>query len=151
MIPDFDGKAEWIALVAAERPEIISHNLETVERLTPLVRSKAKYLTSLQVVRRIGVSESVSKSGIMVGLGETFDEVLRCMDDLREVNCEIMTIGQYLQPTRKHLEVVEYLHPDQFEAFRTEGMARGFRIVESAPLVRSSYHAENHLLNRNSL
>ncbi|MEI6276409.1 MAG: lipoyl synthase [Prolixibacteraceae bacterium] len=151
LIPDFDGKAEWIALVAAERPEIISHNLETVERLTPLVRSKAKYLTSLQVVRRIGVSESVSKSGIMVGLGETFDEVLRCMDDLREVNCEIMTIGQYLQPTRKHLEVVEYLHPDQFEAFRTEGMARGFRIVESAPLVRSSYHAENHLLNRNSL
>lgn len=151
LIPDFDGKAELIAMVAAAKPEIISHNLETVERLTPLVRSRAKYRTSLQVIKLIGESGSVSKSGIMVGLGENFEEVLRCMDDLREANCEILTIGQYLQPTRKHLEVAEYVHPDQFEAYRKEGISRGFRIVESAPLVRSSYHAENHVIQDSNL
>lgn len=151
LIPDFDGKAELIAMVAAAKPEIISHNLETVERLTPLVRSRAKYRTSLQVVKLIGERGSVSKSGIMVGLGENFEEVLRCMDDLREANCEILTIGQYLQPTRKHLEVAEYVHPDQFEAYRKEGISRGFRIVESAPLVRSSYHAENHVIQDSNL
>ena len=151
LIPDFDGKAELIAMVAAAKPEIISHNLETVERLTPLVRSRAKYRTSLQIVKLIGESGSVSKSGIMVGLGENFEEVLLCMDDLREANCEILTIGQYLQPTRKHLEVAEYVHPDQFEAYRKEGISRGFRIVESAPLVRSSYHAENHVIQDSNL
>ena len=151
LIPDFDGKAELIAMVAAAKPEIISHNLETVERLTPLVRSRAKYRTSLQVIKLIEESGSVSKSGIMVGLGENFEEVLRCMDDLREANCEILTIGQYLQPTRKHLEVAEYVHPDQFEAYRKEGISRGFRIVESAPLVRSSYHAENHVIQDSNL
>ncbi len=148
LIPDFDGKEELIAIVASEKPDIISHNLETVERLTPLVRSRAKYLTSLKVIGTIGSLGVVSKSGIMVGLGETYDEVIQCMDDLRRVGCEIMTIGQYLQPTRKHLEVVEYLHPDQFSAFRREGLARGFSIVESAPLVRSSYHAEKHILSK---
>jgi lipoic acid synthetase len=151
LIPDFDSKSKLIAIIAAERPEIISHNMETVERLTPQVRSRAKYRTSLQVVKLIGSSGSVSKSGIMVGLGETFEEVCQCMDDLREANCEILTIGQYLQPTRNHLEVVEYIHPDQFESYRKEGIARGFRIVESAPLVRSSYHAENHVIPVSSL
>ncbi len=151
LIPDFDGKPGLIALIAAEKPEIISHNMETVERLTPLVRSRAKYRTSLNVVRLIGLSGQISKSGIMVGLGETFEEVLQCMDDLLETGCEILTIGQYLQPTKKHLEVVEYLHPDKFEAFKREGLARGFRIVESAPLVRSSYHAEKHLIQKSLL
>ena len=148
LIPDFDGKEELIAIVALEKPDIISHNLETVERLTPLVRSRAKYLTSLKVIGTIGSLGVVSKSGIMVGLGETYEEVIQCMDDLRGVGCEILTIGQYLQPTRKHLEVVEYLHPDQFSEFRKEGLARGFSIVESAPLVRSSYHAEKHILSK---
>lgn len=148
LIPDFDGNAELIALVAAEKPEIISHNLETVERLTPQVRSRAKYRTSLKVISLLASSGLVTKSGIMVGLGESFEEVLACMDDLLEVGCEVMTIGQYLQPTKKHFEVLEYLNPDKFEAFKTEGLARGFRIVESAPLVRSSYHAEKHLISK---
>ncbi|MCK9638263.1 MAG: lipoyl synthase [Prolixibacteraceae bacterium] len=148
LIPDFDGKPELVELIALAKPDIISHNIETVERLTPLVRSRAKYRTSLKVVEMIGSFGPVSKSGIMVGLGETTDEVLHCMDDLRQVNCEVLTIGQYLQPTRKHLEVVEYLHPDQFANFKKEGLARGFRIVESAPLVRSSYHAEKHLIKQ---
>lgn len=148
LIPDFDGKPELVELIALAKPDIISHNIETVERLTPMVRSRAKYRTSLKVVELIGSFGPVSKSGIMVGLGETSDEVLQCMDDLRQANCEVLTIGQYLQPTRKHLEVVEYLHPDQFANFKNEGLARGFRIVESAPLVRSSYHAERHLIKQ---
>ncbi len=146
LIPDFDGRKELIELIASEKPDIISHNLETVERLTPLVRSRAKYRTSLKVVEIVGALGRVPKSGIMVGLGETAEEVLQCMDDLRSVGCEILTIGQYLQPTRKHLEVAEYLHPDQFARFREEGISRGFSVVESAPLVRSSYHAEKQLL-----
>jgi len=149
LIPDFDGRPELIALVAKAKPDIISHNMETVERLTPQVRSRAKYRTSLKVIGIINSLGVVSKSGIMVGLGETAEEVLQCMDDLRAEGCEILTIGQYLQPTRKHLEVAEYLHPDQFEAFREEGLARGFRMVESAPLVRSSYHAEKHVTSKN--
>ena len=146
LIPDFDGRKELIELIAHEKPDIVSHNLETVERLTPLVRSKARYRTSLKVIEIIGSLGMVPKSGIMVGLGETAEEVLQCMDDLRSVGCEILTIGQYLQPTRKHLDVAEYLHPDQFARFREEGISRGFSVVESAPLVRSSYHAEKHLL-----
>lgn len=148
LIPDFDGKPELIELIASAKPDIISHNIETVERLTPLVRSRAKYRTSLKVVELIGSFGLVSKSGIMVGLGETKNEVLQCMDDLRMAGCEVLTIGQYLQPTKKHLEVVEYLHPDQFAYFKREGLARGFRVVESAPLVRSSYHAEKHLIKK---
>jgi lipoic acid synthetase len=140
-----------IAIVASEKPDIISHNLETVERLTPQVRSRAKYRTSLKVIGLIGAQGIVSKSGIMVGLGETFEEVIQCMDDLRAVGCEILTIGQYLQPTKKHLEVVEYLHPDQFAELKREGLARGFSVVESAPLVRSSYHAEQHLITKETI
>ena len=146
LIPDFDGRKELIELIAFEKPDIISHNLETVERLTPQVRSRAKYRTSLKVIKILGSLGMVPKSGIMVGLGETAGEVLQCMDDLRSVGCEILTIGQYLQPTRKHLEVAEYVHPDQFASFEAEGIARGFSVVESAPLVRSSYHAEKHLV-----
>lgn len=151
LIPDFDGQEGLIALIAAEKPDIISHNLETVERLTPLVRSRAKYRTSLEVIRIIASTGLVTKSGIMAGLGETAEEVLQCMDDLRSAGCDILTIGQYLQPTRKHLEVDEYLSPEKFDAYRKEGLARGFRVVESAPLVRSSYHAEKHLISSNPL
>jgi len=146
LIPDFDNRLELIQKVAEAGPDIISHNLETVERLTPVVRSRANYRTSLDVIRKISATGCVSKSGIMLGLGETRDEILQIMDDLVNAGCEIFTMGQYLQPTRAHLEVAEYVHPDEFALLKTAGLQRGFRIVESAPLVRSSYHAEKHLL-----
>jgi len=145
LIPDFDGIEELITLVIDAKPDIISHNLETVKRLTPLVRSRAKYDVSLQVIKIIADSGVVAKSGIMVGLGETRDEVLETMDDLLAVGCKVFTIGQYLQPTTSHLPVVEYVHPDVFEEYRQIGLQKGFKIVESAPLVRSSYHAERHV------
>jgi len=146
LIPDFDNKAELIQLVADAEPDIISHNLETVERLTPLVRSRASYQRSLDVIRKISASGKITKSGIMLGLGEERGEILKTMDDLVDAGCEIFTMGQYLQPTKAHLEVMEYIHPDEFAWLKTEGLGRGFRLVESAPLVRSSYHAEKHLL-----
>lgn len=145
LIPDFDNRSELIILVADAKPEIISHNLETVERLTPIVRSRASYPSSLGVIRKISATSCISKSGIMLGLGETRDEILKTMDDLVAAGCEIFTMGQYLQPTKAHLEVSEYIHPDEFERLKDEGLMRGFRIVESAPLVRSSYHAEKHI------
>lgn len=145
LIPDFDGIEELITLVIDAKPDIISHNLETVKRLTPLVRSRAKYDVSLQVIKIIADSGVVAKSGIMVGLGETRDEVLETMDDLLAVGCTVFAIGQYLQPTTSHLPVVEYVHPDVFEEYRQIGLQKGFKIVESAPLVRSSYHAERHV------
>lgn len=146
LIPDFQGRLDLVDMVIAERPEVISHNLETVRRLTPDVRCKATYDTSLSVIRHIAESGIRSKSGIMLGLGETREEILQTMDDLRAVGCDVMTIGQYLQPTAKHYEVKEYVHPDVFEELRQEGIKRGFRHMESAPMVRSSYHAEKHLL-----
>jgi len=145
LIPDFDNRLELIELVANAEPSIISHNLETVERLTPLVRSRASYRTSLDVIRNISATGCVSKSGIMLGLGETRDEIHKTMDDLVDAGCEIFTMGQYLQPTKAHLEVVDYVHPNEFARLKEEGLQRGFRIVESAPLVRSSYHAEKHI------
>ena len=145
VIPDFDNRLELIQLIANAGPDIISHNLETVERLTPLVRSRARYQTSLDVIRKISASERISKSGIMLGLGETRDEIYQTMDDLVGAGCEIFTMGQYLQPSKAHLEVTEYVHPDDFAKLKEEGEHRGFRIVESAPLVRSSYHAEKHI------
>jgi lipoic acid synthetase len=145
LIPDFDGKEELIQIVIGTRPEIISHNLETVKRITPIVRSKAKYETSLKVIRLIADSPVRSKSGIMLGLGETEEEVYECMDDLRTAGCEVLTIGQYLQPTRKHLSVMEFVKPEIFEKYRLAGLERGFLFVESSPLVRSSYHAEKHV------
>ncbi len=145
LIPDFDNRIELIHLIVEAGPEIISHNLETVERLTPLVRSRARYRRSLDVIRTVSATRCVSKSGIMLGLGETHDEILKTMDDVVTAGCEIFTMGQYLQPTKSHLEVSEYVHPDEFNLLKTEGLNRGFRTVESAPLVRSSYHAEKHI------
>jgi len=146
LVPDFRGRKELLQIVIEARPEVISHNLETVKRLTPQVRSAAIYERSLEVVGWVAQSGIRSKSGIMLGLGETEEEVIRVMDDLRSVGCEVMTIGQYLQPTLKHLPVQEYIHPDQFEKYRKMGLEKGFRHVESGPLVRSSYRAEKHIL-----
>jgi lipoyl synthase len=145
LVPDFGGNSDQLQLVIEAAPNIISHNLETVRRLTPQIRSAAQYDRSLEVLRQIATSELRVKSGIMVGLGETEEEVLETMDDLRKVNCSIFTIGQYLQPTPAHLKVVEYVHPDQFEKYRVAGLEKGFTHVESKPLVRSSYHAEKHV------
>ena len=145
LIPDFQGRAELVKQVIAAAPEVISHNLETVRRLSDRVRSRAKYETSLQVIRQIAEAGIVSKSGIMLGLGETRDEILETMDDLRAVGCRVMTIGQYLQPTARNIEVVEYIRPEVFEEYRTIGLSKGFDHVESRPLVRSSYHAERHV------
>lgn len=147
LIPDFDGNTLLIDLLIAEKPNIISHNLETVERLTPQIRTKAKYSTSLSVLKHIAKSGVISKTGIMLGLGETESEVLQLMDDALDAGCSVITIGQYMQPSRKNIPVTEYIHPDKFEEYKQAGLKKGFRIVESAPLVRSSYCAEKHLIN----
>lgn len=146
LIPDFDGKEDLIRQVIEAGPEVISHNLETVRRITPWVRSRAKYDLSLKVLQFVASSGVVAKSGIMLGLGETETEVLETMDDLRLAGVHVMTIGQYLQPTKNHLPVKEFIHPEQFKFYETEGLKRGFRHVESGPMVRSSYHAEKHIL-----
>lgn len=146
LIPDFQGREELIIQVAKEKPEVISHNLETVERLTPEIRSAAKYRRSLEVISTIAKSGVIAKSGIMLGLGETESEVLQTMDDLLEAGCKVMTIGQYLAPTVSHIQIKEYIHPDQFDRYRTIGLEKGFSFVESSPLVRSSYRAEQHIL-----
>jgi len=145
LIPDFQGKTDLINQVIEAGPEVISHNMETVERLTPSIRSAAKYRTSLEVIRCIANSGTIAKSGIMLGLGETEDEVIQTMDDLRNVGCKVMTIGQYLAPTLAHIQVKEYITPGQFERYRTIGLEKGFTFVESSPLVRSSYRAEAHV------
>lgn len=146
LIPDFLGREEHINTVIAAEPEIISHNMETVRRLTPQVRNKAKYDTSLKTIGVIAASGKVKpKSGIMVGLGETEEEVIQTMDDLLEVGCKVLTIGQYLQPTRQHWPVHEFVHPEQFLKYKTIGLEKGFQFVESGPLVRSSYRAERHV------
>jgi len=144
LIPDFQGKTELIQKVIEAAPEVISHNMETVERLTPQIRSAAKYRTSLEVLRCIAASGVIAKSGIMLGLGETEEEVLQVMDDLRAVGCKVMTIGQYLAPTLNHIQVVEYITPEQFDRYRVIGLEKGFSFVESNPLVRSSYRADAH-------
>lgn len=145
LIPDFGGNTANLQMIIDERPEIISHNLETVRRLTPEVRSAAQYERSLMVIRQIADSGITAKSGIMAGLGETVDEVLETMDDLRAVGCSIFTIGQYLRPSKDHLPVSEYITPEQFEKYRLAGLKKGYTHVESKPLVRSSYHAEKHV------
>lgn len=127
------------------KPEVISHNMETVRRLTPTIRSKAKYDVSLQTLKYIVDGGLVAKSGIMLGLGETEEEVLQTMDDLLAVGVQVMTIGQYLQPTKEHWPVLEYVTPEQFKKYETTGLQKGFSYVESGPLVRSSYHAERHI------
>lgn len=146
LVPDFQGKNELIDVVIAAAPNIISHNMETVRRISPLVRSAANYDTSLGVLERISQSGIRTKSGIMVGLGETPQEVEELMDDLLKHGCQVLTIGQYLQPSHKHYPVTEYVTPEQFEQYRKIALDKGFEQVESAPLVRSSYHAEKHIV-----
>jgi lipoic acid synthetase len=145
LIPDFQGKWENLAVVLEAAPEILSHNLETVRRLTKQVRIQAKYDRSLEVLMRAKRAGLRTKSGVMLGLGETDREVEETMDDLRSVEVDILTLGQYLQPTKEHLPVAEFIHPDRFARFKEIGLAKGFRYVESGPLVRSSYHAEKHM------
>lgn len=145
LIPDFQGRTDLLDIVIESRPDIISHNMETVKRITPLVRSAAKYDVSLAVLKHIADAGVVAKTGIMVGLGETPQEVEELMDDLVAINCSVLTIGQYLQPSHKHYPVAEYVTPEQFARYKETGLAKGFRDVESAPLVRSSYHAERHI------
>ncbi|MDH6341267.1 lipoic acid synthetase [Parabacteroides sp. PFB2-12] len=145
LIPDFQGKLDLVDIVIEAAPEIISHNMETIRRLTPEVRSAAKYDVSLSVLRHIAANGVTAKTGIMVGLGETESEVYELMDEVLAADVSVLTIGQYLQPSRKNLPVTEYVTPEQFEIYRIEALKKGFNKVESAPLVRSSYHAENHL------
>lgn len=145
LIPDV--KASWDALeqMVAGGQEVVSHNMETVESLYRKVRPQARYERSLEQIKRTKELGKRTKSGIMVGLGETHNEVFKAMDDLAAHGCDVLTIGQYLQPTKMHIEVAEFIHPDIFAMYREEGMKRGFDFVESGPLVRSSYHAERHL------
>lgn len=145
LIPDFDGEPEHLQLVIDARPEVISHNLETVKRLTPLIRSNAYYNQSLKVIRMIADSGLVAKSGIMLGLGEARAEVLETLKDLRSHGCRVVTIGQYLQPASHLQKVHEFVKPEVFEYYRVAGLDLGFSYVESHPLVRSSYHAERHV------
>ncbi len=146
LIPDFQGNTKNIDRIIAVRPEIVSHNMETVKRLTREVRIQAKYERSLGVLQYLKESGKLrTKSGIMLGLGEREDEVLQTMDDLREVGLDVLTIGQYLQPSKKHLPVKEFITPEQFKKYETHGLAMGFRHVESGALVRSSYKAQKHL------
>lgn len=145
LIPDFDGKHELLDKIIAVKPDIVSHNLETVKRLTPEVRSRAKYETSLEVIRYLSKNGMRSKSGMMPGLGETDEELHQAMDDLAATGCEILTLGQYLQPTVHHLPVDRYLTPDEFENLKQTALHKGFKQVESAPLVRSSYHADQQV------
>ncbi len=145
LIPD--TRSDWDALerMISAGQEVVSHNMETVERLYRLVRPQAKYERSLEQTRRTKEFGKRTKSGIMLGLGETKDEVLKAMDDLVEHGCDVLTLGQYLQPTKLHLEVAEFIHPDQFAEYKEIGLEKGFDFVESGPLVRSSYHAERHV------
>ena len=145
LIPDFAGKWENLQQIIDIAPEIVSHNLETVRRLTKQVRIQAKYDRSLEVLFRLKKGGMRTKSGVMLGLGETETEVIETREDLRSVECDILTLGQYLQPTPRHLPVAEFITPEQFDQYRDLGMKMGFRYVESGPLVRSSYHAEKHL------
>lgn len=142
LIPDFDGIDEFIDLVIAEKPDIIGHNIETVRRLTPEVRSRAKYDISLKVLKHVAESGILAKSSLMLGLGETEEEILETMDDLRAASVSILTMGQYLQPSHKHLPVSAYIHPDKFKEYKEIALKKGFTACESGPLVRSSYHAE---------
>ena len=146
LIPDVKGNWEALERMISAGQEVVSHNMETVERLYRLVRPQAKYVRSLEQINRTKAFGKRTKSGIMVGLGETKDEVLKTMDDLVQNGCDVLTIGQYLQPTKMHLDVAAFIHPDIFAFYKEEGLKRGFDYVESGPLVRSSYHAERHLI-----
>ena len=145
LIPDFQGIWENLQRIIDVKPDIVSHNLETVRRLTRQVRIQAKYDRSLEVIRRLHDGGMKTKSGIMLGLGETEEEIYETMDDLRNAGCDVLTMGQYLQPTSKHLPVVAFIRPEAFAKYKMIGIDKGFRFVESGPLVRSSYHAEKHI------
>ncbi|MEO6148772.1 MAG: radical SAM protein, partial [Mucilaginibacter sp.] len=147
LLPDFRGQWDNLARVTAVRPEVVSHNLETVRRLTREVRIQAKYDRSLECLRHIAAEGLRTKSGIMLGLGEHEEDVLEAMADLYDAGVHILTLGQYLQPTRNHHPVIDWIHPDQFNFYKQKGLDMGFRYVESGPLVRSSYHAEKHLFD----
>ena len=142
LIPDFQGRRELISEIARLAPDVVSHNLETVSRLTPQIRSAAKYRRSLDVLEQLAGEGITTKSGLMLGLGETEEELFETMDDLLSVNCRILTLGQYLQPTSKHYPVKAYIHPDDFDRYREIALEKGFNKVASAPLVRSSYMAD---------
>ena len=145
LIPDFAGKWENLQRIIDVAPEVVSHNLETVRRLTKEVRIQAKYDRSLEVLLRLKKGGMKTKSGVMLGLGEKEAEILETIDDLSSVSCDILTLGQYLQPTPQHLSVKEFIHPEKFKEYREYALSKKFRFVESGPLVRSSYHAEKHL------
>lgn len=147
LIPDFQGDEAALRIVMEAKPDILNHNIETVERLSDRVRAKAKYRRSLELLQRAKAikPDIPTKSSIMLGVGEEWDEILQAMDDLRAVDCDILTIGQYLQPTPQHLRVEKYYKPEQFAELKEEGMKRGFSHVESGPLVRSSYHAHEQV------
>ena len=145
LIPDFAGKWENLQKIIEVAPEIVSHNIETVRRLTKKIRIQAKYNRSLELLLRLKKGGMKTKSGLMLGLGETEEEVIETMQDLRSVEVDILTLGQYLQPTPKHAQVKDFITPEKFEEFQKLGIEMGFRFVESGPLVRSSYHAEKHL------
>lgn len=146
LIPDFKAQWDSLHLVLDAGAEVTSHNMETVERLYRMVRPQAKYQRSLEQIKRTHERGCRTKSGAMLGLGETDDEVKQLMEDLRENGCDVLTLGQYLQPTKMHLDVKEYVHPDKFKHWEELGLSMGFRFVESGPMVRSSYHAEKHVL-----
>lgn len=148
LIPDFKGDTSLVDIVLAAKPDVVAHNIETVRSLTPKVRSAAKYDVSLSVLKHIAQRGFVAKSGMMLGLGETESEIVATIEDLLANECKILTIGQYLQPTKKHLPVIEYVTPEKFDEYRQIALKKGFRFVESGPLVRSSYHAERHIDNR---
>ena len=145
LIPDFKGRLKDIQPIIDASPEVVSHNMETVRRLTKKVRIQAKYERSLDTLRYLNEGGIKTKSGIMLGLGETDEEIIETMHDLRAIGVSILTLGQYLQPSKKHLPVVEFITPKQFDKYREIGLSLGFQYVESSPLVRSSYHAEKHI------
>lgn len=148
LIPDFDGKEEDVQRIIDAGPDVISHNIETVRRLTPFIRTKAKYDISLDVLHYISGKGKTAKSGFMLGLGENEEEIMQTINDLYETGCKILTIGQYLKPGLEYMEVKEYISPEKFEEYRVEALKLGFSFVESSPLVRSSFHAENHVRAR---
>ncbi|MDX2414413.1 MAG: lipoyl synthase [Bacteroidales bacterium] len=148
LIPDFDGNPEHIQQIIDAGPDVISHNIETVERLTPIIRSKAKYKRSLEVLKYISDKGRIAKSGFMLGLGENEDEIVRAIEDLYAVGCKVLTIGQYLQPGLDYMEVVDYITPEKYAEYKIMALELGFSFVESSPLVRSSFHAEKHVKAR---
>jgi lipoyl synthase len=145
LIPDFKGNLEHLHNVLDAKPDILNHNMETIPHLYKKMRPQAKYEWSLAILEESKKSGFRTKTGMMVGVGETFEQVLEVMKDLREINVDILTIGQYLQPSQKHAEVERFVHPDEFAEYERVGLEMGFKIVESGPLVRSSYHAERHV------